>query len=290
MNLRHLKSFVVLAETLHFGEAARRLHMTQPPLSRQIAALEADLEISLFVRHSRSVVLTPAGQGFYHSARRILEECDHAVRAAQATARGERGELRIGFTMCAAWSVIPDLLAQFRQQLPDVQIRLMETLPKDLQDALLSGEVDVGISFPPLSPAGLEYRPVFHEPMVAVLPATHEDAGQAELAVERLAGQEFVTFPASTAPELHNALIQCCRLGGFEPKVVMETQLQQTIVNLVARELGVSLVPQSMNRMQLQGAVFIPLQQSALVEQGVYWNAANVNPCLQPFLDIALAG
>jgi DNA-binding transcriptional LysR family regulator len=297
MNTRHLRQFVVLAETLHFGHAAKRLHMTQPPLSRQIVALEASLGIELFSRHSRSVALTPAGESFYLNARRILDEFDFAVRAAQATARGERGELRIGFTMCSAWSIVPELLASFGETYPDVILKLSETLPRDLQNALLSGEVDVGISFPQTIGNALNYRQLFQEPLCAVLPEQHPLVKQQEreslqlhssskLAVADLANEQFVMFPASTAPELHAAVLACCHHAGFQPHIRLETHLQQTIVNLVARGLGVSLVPDSMRRMQLQGAVFRTLDYSPAVEQGLFWSEHNRNPCLQPFMEL----
>lgn len=288
MNIRHLRHFVVLAETLHFGQAAKRLHMSQPPLSRQIVALEEYLGFELFQRHSRAVTLTPAGAGFYQQTKRILDELDFAVRSAQAMARGERGELRVGFTMCAAWSILPELLAVFGEDFPDVAVTLHETLPRDLQGALLSGDVDVGISFPVDVGNSLMYQPLFCEPLCAVLPAGHTLETSESIRAEALANDSFITFPASTAPELHDAVMSCCQRAGFTPNIHLQTQLQQTIVNLVARGLGVSLVPDSMRRMQLQGAVFKSLEWSPLVEQGLFWSANNHNPCLTPFLQTAL--
>ena len=286
MNIKHLRSFVVLAETLHFGQAAKRLHMTQPPLSRQISALEDALGVTLFERHSRSVVLTAAGENFRHNARRLLEDYEFAVRSAQSTARGEMGELRIAFTMCAAWSVLPDLLARFREHCPDVSLKLKETLPKDLHADLLSGEVDVGISFPAAAADRLSYQEVLRESLCAVLPAQHPLAARAAISAGELAEEAFVTFPGSTAPELHEVVSDCCLHYQFEPDIRLETNLQQTIVNLVAKGLGVSLVPESMSRMQLEGAVFVPLEYSRPVAQGVYWQPQNMNPSLQRFLSI----
>lgn len=287
MNLRYLRNFLVLAETLHFGEAAKRLHMTQPPLSRQLASLEQELGIELFSRHSRSVALTPAGEDFYQNIRRLLDDYDFAVRSARGTARGERGELRIGFTMCAAWSILPRLLAAFARTHPDVTVKLDETLPRDLQGALQRGDVDIGLSFPMAVSAPLHYRPIYQEPLCAVVPGSHPLAHTSPLTVAALAAEPFITFPASTAPELHEAVMACCRQHGFEPQVRMETHLQQTIVNLVASGLGVSLVPDSMRRMQLPGATFLALADSPLVEQGIFWNDRNPNPCLAVFLDSA---
>lgn len=285
MNIRTLRNFVMVAETLHFGRAAQRLHMTQPPLSRQIAALEKSLGVALFQRHSRSVQLTPAGSSFYHNARRLIADYDFAVRTAQATARGEQGELRIGFTMCAAWSILPDLLADFSGEYPDVSVKLDETLPRDLQQALLSGEVDLGISFPVPTGNGVHYQTLFQEPLCAVLPHLHPLANRAEVSATELMHERFITFPQSTAPELHSALMECCHAHHFEPVIQLETHLQQTIVNLVAKGLGVALVPNSMQKMQLEGAVFKPLRQAPMIEQGVFWTDKNENPSLRLLLD-----
>lgn len=287
LDFRQLRYFVVLADTLHFGRAAALLHISQPPLSRQIAALEEALGVVLFQRTSRQVELTAAGRHFHEQAARILASLDAAVRSTQATARGERGVLRVGFTMSAAWSVLPRLVKRFGDAYPDADIQLNEVLPRELNESLLSGQADIGIAFPWQRPAGLEYLRVYLEPLCAVLPAGHRLAARPEIAVDELAGEPFITFPASTAPALHEMVIGCCREHGFEPHVRLETHLQQTIVNLVSEGLGVSLVPQSMSRMQLPGAVFLPVSAPRMVEQGLIWAAGNANPCLPRFLECA---
>ena len=286
-DLRQLRYFVALAETLHFGRAAERLHITQPPLSRQIADLEASLGTALLVRNSRSVSLTPAGRSFYQHAREVLAALDLAVRASHAIARGDRGELRLSFTMCAAWNVLPRLLRHYRQGYPEVEVRLEEIVPRDLEQALTSGSVDLGISFPAAGASRLHYRRLLDEPLCAVLPADHPLAAHAEVAAPELAGEDFISFPASTAPALHAAVSGHCRQHGFAPRVRLETHLQQTIVNLVAEGLGVALVPDSMRRMQLPGAVFRPLRDAPRVEQGLFWSAHNDNPCIAGFLACA---
>ncbi len=285
MDIRQLRYFIALAETLHFGRAAQRLHITQPPLSRQVAALEGSLGTPLFVRNSRSVALTPAGEDFYRHATRLLSELDLAVRSAQATARGEQGELRIGFTMYAAWNVLPGLLKRYAERYPEVRLTLRETLPRDLQQALNAGEIDLGIAFPTPVVAPLDYRPLFREALCAVLPASHPLAESACIDAGALAGERFVTFPRSTAPTLHAAVTACCEQAGFEPNIHLETHLQQTIVNLVAAGFGIALVPDSMRRLQLPDAVFRSLTHSPLIEQGLFWNAHNANPCLDGLLE-----
>ena len=241
IELRQLRYFVALADTLHFGRAATQLHITQPPLSRQIAALEDTLGVALFARSSRQVELTAAGRHFHEHAVRVLAALDGAVRSTQATARGERGVLRVGFTMSAAWNVLPALIRRYGDAFPAAEIQLSEVVPRELDEALLSGRADVGIAFPWQRPDGLEYLRVHAEPLWAVLPAGHPLAAAAVVAVGELADEPFITFPAATAPALHALVAGCCREHGFEPRIRLETHLQQTIVNLVAEGLGVSL-------------------------------------------------
>lgn len=287
LDLRQLRYFVMLAETLHFGRAAERLHITQPPLSRQIAALEATLGTPLFVRHSRSVALTAAGSHFLAHARRLLADLELAVNSTQAAANVTHRELRLGFTMYAAWNVLPGLVRAYGDACPDDALLLDETLPRDLQQALMSGRIDIGISFPLLVGDALHYRPLLREALCVVLPERHVLAASARVPVAALSRESFVTFPATTAPALHEAVMACCRAARFEPRIRLEAHLQQTIVNLVAAGLGVALVPDSMRRMRLPGAVFRPLSESPIVEQGLYWNARNDNPALRDMLEIA---
>ncbi|KAF1054590.1 MAG: HTH-type transcriptional regulator GltC [Stenotrophomonas maltophilia] len=287
IDVRQLRYFLALAEHLHFGRAAEALHITQPPLSRQIAALEETLGTQLFARHSRAVELTASGREFQQHCRNLLAGLDLAVRSAQASARGERGELRLSFTMVAAWTLLPTLLKRYRDAYPQVKVVLNEVLPRDLGPALEAGEADVALTFPTADGSPLLYRSLLEEPLCAVLPAGHHLAQGRRLDVAALAGEDFISFPPSTAPALHRAVMQSCAEHGFEPRVRLEPHLQQTIVNLVAEGLGVALVPDSMRKMQLPGAVFRPLRRSPLVDYGVAWSAHNHNPCLAAFLACA---
>ena len=285
MTLQQLRSFIALAETLNFSRAAEQLNMTQPPLSRQILALEDSVGTPLFWRHSRSVALTPAGVQFQRDISRLLTDLERAGASARAAAQGEQGELRIAFTMYAAWNLLPELVSRFAEHYPDVRLRLEETLPRDLQQALLSGAVDAGLGFPLPVRHSLGYQSLYEDKLCAVLPANHRLAGKRKVDVAELAEDPFICFPGSTAPALHEAVMQCCHSAGFQPEIRVETHLQQTIVNLVASGLGVALVPASMARMQLDGSVFIALRQPSRIEQGLYWNPDNPNPCLQRLLD-----
>ncbi len=284
IELRQLRYFMALAEHLHFGKAAESLHITQPPLSRQIAALEVDLGVVLFSRHSRSVELTAAGRDFYQHAKTALAGLDLAIRSTRASARGERGELRVSFTMVAAWILLPELLKAYSDAYPAVSLVLDEVLPRDIGPVLERGEADVALTFPSSGAKSLCYRTLRCEPLCAVLPASHPLAAAAEFGIAALADEPFIAFPRQTAPALHEAVMTCCGLAGFEPKIRLETHLQQTIVNLVAEGLGVAVVPDSMRKMQMPGVAFRTLERSPLVEYGVLWSPRNENPCLSTFL------
>lgn len=287
IDLRHLRYFVALAERLHFGRAAESLFITQPPLSRQIAALEAELGVPLFYRHSRSVELTAAGRDFYPQAKQLLAGLDRAVRSVRAAAQGARGELRLSFTMVAAWILLPALLKTYSSAYPEVNLVLNEVLPKDLGPALEQGAADVALTFPELHPASLCYQSVYSEPLCVVLPAKHPLAKATEFSVALLAEEPFITFPQQTAPALHKAVMRCCETAGFVPKIRLETQLQQTIVNLVAEGLGVSIVPESLRKMQMPTVVFRSFTPCASIEYGLLWHKHNDNPCLSTFLGSA---
>lgn len=191
--------------------------------------------------------------------------------------------------MAAAWSVLPPLIKRYSDIFPQADVQLCEVLPRELNEALMSGNVDVGIAFPWQRPLGLEYLAVHTEPLCAVVPSAHRLAQGDEIAVSDMAAEPFITFPAATAPALHELVIGCCRDHGFEPRIRLETHLQQTIVNLVAEGLGVSLVPKSMSKMRLAGAEFRQVSGTRMVEQGVIWAAENDNPCLARFLECARA-
>lgn len=287
MELRQLRYFLALAEHLHFGDAAHALHITQPPLSRQIAAMEEELGVRLFDRHSRAVSLTPAGRAFVEQARTLLAGLDQAMRSARATARGERGQLRIGFTSLAAWTLLPGLLRRFSDRYPEVELLLSEVLPRDLDGLVVQGEVDLALSLPGPAAPGLAYRTLRREPLCAALPSDHPAAaGSGPLKLQRLRHSAFISFPPQTAPALHEAVLQACREAGFDPHVRLRTHLQQTIVNLVAEGLGVALVPASISRLQLPGVSFRPIVAAPSVEYGASWLAANRHPCLVAFLQL----
>src|ERR1700761_2394846 len=285
-SLTQLRYFCELAATGNFGRAAARLHMSQPPLSRQIAALEHDLGTSLFIRTAKGVARPAPASQFLSDATEILRLVAQAERNAAATGRGEAGQLTMGFTMCAAYSVVPELTRRYKRAFPKVDLRVRELMPNALEDDLRSGAIDIAISFPGSEGSGFKARPLLREPLSLVLPERHPLAKARKVAVKDLAEERFLIVPRDQASSLHQSIVQCCRAAGFDPVIGLEVYLQQTIVNFVAEGLGIAFVPASMQRSQIKGAVFKKVADPPMIDQLLYWSPLNKNPCLAGFLGL----
>lgn len=246
MEIRHLRYAIAVADELHFGRAARRLHVSQPPLSQQIKALEAELGVQLFLRTKRSVELTDAGRAFVAEARATLEQAERARRAAREAGTGERGRLAIGFVMSASYSVLPSAVRAFRGRWPAVEVSMHEMIPAAQLAALERREIDVALLRPPLAEAGISLEVVLQEPLVAAIPVANELVARSRLALRDLADQPFVLFPRRHGPGLHDVIMDACREAGFAPRVAHEPNEMQAVLGCVASGLGVSLVPASL--------------------------------------------
>lgn len=251
MELRHLRYFVAVAEELHFGRAADRLHIAQPPLSRQIRDLEREIGAPLFERVPRGVELTAAGRAFLPEARLTLAQAERAGRAAQRAARGETGRLRVGLVEAATYSgILPDVLGFFRLHLPNVGLSLFEMNSLQQGEAFRDDRIDVGILHNPPADADrwLHVEQVHSDPMVVALSRAHRLARRTRVSLADLAGEPFILFPREVVPVLYDELISRCRAAGFSPRVVQEAIGWQTATGLVAADVGVAFVPQSYAR------------------------------------------
>jgi DNA-binding transcriptional LysR family regulator len=288
VELRHLRSFVAVAEERHFGRAADRLHIAQPPLSQQIRRLETELGVTLLHRTTRSVELAPAGEVLLVRAREILAAVDGATQDARRAARGEFGRLAVGFTGSATYALLPQLAAALRSALPGVVLDLRGELLTPAQVAgLLEGTLDLGLLRPPVRERELAVEVVRREALVAVLPESHRLAAADAVPLEELEGEPFVVYPSHFRSVLHDAVEETCAAHGFLPRVALEVSETATLVSFVAAGLGVSLVPDSVRHMTVHGAVYRPLAgEAAAVELAVAWRRDDTTAVLQRALEV----
>lgn len=288
MELRHLRYFVAVAEELHFHRAAERLHISQPPLSQQIRALETELGVQLLERNRRSVALTAAGAVFLSEVREILAAVDAAAESARSVARGEAGRLALGFVGSAMHGALPGVLRAHRRAFPQVELVLTELPTAGQLEALRVGRIDVGVIRPPVREPGLVLESIHTEPFVVALPEEHGLAARREVALADLVGEPFVLLARREAPGLHESLEQAMADAGGVPRVVQEAREMQTVVGLVAAGLGVSLVPASVGADQHRGVAFRPVAGSApTVELALAWRPDDRSPVLAAFLATA---
>jgi DNA-binding transcriptional LysR family regulator len=266
IDLRSLRQFVAVAEELHFGRAARRLHMTQPPLSLAVQSLERELGAPLFVRSQRVVSLAPAGAALLPAVRRLLQAADDLPRQAQSAAAGLSGRLRLAFVSSIAYGPLPGWLRSFRAAHADVALELREATLDVQLDAFAAGEVDAGfvLHAQGAAPPGLAAWTALREPLVMALPDTHAQAAHAVLAFEQVAAEPLVIFPRAIAPSLFDAVVGFYRAQGITPQIAQEAIQMQTIVNLVSASIGVAWVPASLMQLQRPGVVYRPLAGTPL--------------------------
>ncbi|MBP0590806.1 LysR family transcriptional regulator [Paraburkholderia sp. LEh10] len=259
MELRHIRYFLAVAEERNVTRAAEKLGIGQPPLSQQIHALESELGVRLFRRTGHGVVLTEAGEAFAIDARRLLTDATHAVKNAQSAGRGETGQLNIGFTGSAAFNpVVPNLIRQFRQSYPGVSLTLTEGNTAQLLAQLNDRRLDVAfVRLGNQSPAGVRFHHIAAEPMKVVLPTTHPLARKRKVRLAALADEPFVLLPRDASPTLHDVIVGACRDAGFDPLLGQQAPQLSSVVNLVAAEFGVSLVPESVCQIHVGGVVYV---------------------------------
>ena len=264
MELRHLRYFIAVAEELNFTRAATRLHIGQPPLSMQIRDLEEEIGVRLFERGPRRVALSTAGERFLLHARRILDGVEEAVAEARRAARGELGELRVGFTSSLPFTdLLPDALNAYRRRFPQVRLQLREMFTPEQFQALVRGELDVG--FVRLQagtpPAGIVLREVARNPLRLVVNAAHRLAGAAQVRLAELAGEDFISFPADVGTDLPGVLRALCRQAGFEPRIVQTAREATTQIGLVAAGLGVAVLPEPLESVRIARVRYLALAE-----------------------------
>lgn len=289
MELRHLFAFVAVAEELHFGRAAKRLQMAQPPLSQQIRQLEKELGIQLFERNTRSVRLTSAGESFLQPVRTVIEDLDTAVRAAKAAGRGEYGRVSIGFAGASSHETLPRLTRAVRAAHPAIELVMTgQTYANVALARVADGSLDLGFVRLPVTQPGVTFRVIDEEELVCALPSDHPLAARDSVPLEVLAGEPFVSFPANTGSTVRDAMVGACEAAGFNPRVVQEAPDSYTILALVAAGVGVTLTVTSVQHIQQSGLVYRPLAGPPIRRQAALaWRADNPSAALHAVLAVA---
>jgi DNA-binding transcriptional LysR family regulator len=287
VELRHLRYFAVLAGELHFGRAAARLGMAQPPLSQQIQRLEGLLGTRLLERTSRRVQLTDAGRAFLVEAERVLAGVDVAIEAARRAGRGESGELRVAFAATVMFMALPAIIREFRARFPLVHLDLREMPTGPQLAGLKSGEIDLGFVREPETDPELEIVTVMTEPLRIAVNRAHPLAARATLGVKDLAGEPFVLFPAELAPGLHAQVLGLCRAAGFLPNVVEESRELYTSVSLVEAGVGVSILPASVEKLGWKEVRYRAIPSPAAVTRiAAAWPRDRARPVLRAFMGV----
>lgn len=285
MELRHLHYFAAVAEALHFGRAAERLHMAQPPLSQAIRQLEAEMGLTLFARTTRKVTLTPAGSAFQEDVRRILEAIDDGVARAQRIGDGHAGVLRLAFTGTAAFEQLPRIAHIVKRELPEVHLDIRTDLLTPAQEeGLLGSQLDLGVLRPPVLDPLLATRTIACEPLVLVLPEDHPLADERDLQLAHLRSEAFVAY-AAPGSVVNAAVDRSCLAAGFRPRVEHRVEGTSVLLALVAGGLGVALVPASVQATSVRGAVFRPVAGVEQVELAIAYRRDDGSALLRRLLD-----
>ena len=284
--MRLWRQFAAVAQELHFGRAALRLHMTQPPLTQAIAGLERTLGLQLFDRTKRRVQLTPAGAALLPQVLDLLDRAQALPAQARAAAAGEVGRLRLAFVSTAGFGLLPQWVRGFRAQWPGVRLELIEATGDVQLQALARGDIDAGLLLhtPGQAPPSLQSLCVAQEPLVLAMPDRHPLAQLPVLHLQDVLPEPLVIFPRSILPSLHDAIFALYHGAGREPVVAQEAIQMQTIVNLVSADLGLAWVPASVQQFQRPGVVYRQLGDqpdvSPVCETSLVWAGAAAPPAL----------
>jgi DNA-binding transcriptional LysR family regulator len=286
-SMRDLRAFLVLAEELHFGEAAKRLGVAQPPLSQTIKRLETKLGCALFERHTRRTDLTEAGMALREATTRIMDELGRAVSDARRLDAGESGSLAVGFPTTVAVTILPKILRDFRDRNPRIELRLQEVPSMEQVERIRAGSLDLGFVNEPIARPELQSVSVQIEPFDLLLPAKHKLLRRrGPIPVEALSNEGFIMFPRKLGAAFNDRILAICQVGNFTPRVVQEALTWSTIAALVDANIGVSLVPTSLRRLRVGNVVYRSIIPSSVQTfTSVVWRAENRRPALLRFLE-----
>jgi DNA-binding transcriptional LysR family regulator len=285
MDMRHLRCFVAVSEELHFGRAAERLHLTQPPVSLAIKELEEELGVTLLERTSRRITLTRAGEDALRDARAVLAAADTMRKRAREAAQGLMGSVSLGFISLPAYSFLPATLRSFTEDYLHVNVSLLEGTTDQIIRDVESGRLDIGLVFrTPDLPSALDARLVHTEPLLVALPASHRLAGCTRIALDKLSNERFLGFERHQGPMMFDAIVATCMRNGFSPRLFPARQMH-TIVSLVSGGIGVALVPGSVQALHREGVVYRNIKGgNTVVETVAVWRKSDDAPQVKALL------
>lgn len=290
MDFHQLRCFVTVAEELHFGRAAERLCMTQPPLTRHIQLLEHALGVQLFERTSRSVRLTAAGRVFLIDARRIIGFTEQAAASARRVSRGEGGRVTIGFTAVSGYTLVPDVISAAREALPDIAVVLKEMVSVDQLEALGARTIDLGFVRPLAGHAAVQYELLAREPLLLALPVGHRLARPGPVAASDLHHERFIMYAQNEGKYFYDLIVGLFGNSGVQPDYVQHLGQTHSILGLVRARLGVAIVPASARQFHSEALVFKPLwRDDVFADTYLAWHPGHGNPALDTFHDFVTA-
>lgn len=292
MELRQLRYFAAIVEEGSLSGAALRLHISQPPLSTQLKALESDVGATLLLRGNRGVHPTPAGAAFYDDVRDILRRLEQARKKAQQRHRGEIGSVSVGFVSIADYSVLPAALQSFRVRFPQAEVQLHELTTDAQLRELRSGRLDLAIGLAPVEETDIDFQPLHRESLVLAAPVGHSPAElpiqlhEERVDLRSLARAPFIVPPREIAPGLHDLIVSRCQKAGFYPRITQNARQMQTVISLVSAGMGVALVPSSVQNLQRAGVCYHPLKgRAAQIELGILRVHGTTNALRDNFAD-----
>ncbi len=288
MELRHIKYFVAVAKELHFGRAAEKLKMAQPPLSQQIKNLETELGVVLFYRTKRQVKLTRAGEAFLNRANKILKDVNDTCEEVRRIDRGELGQLKLGFAGLVTFDLLPLVLQTFQMKYPEVKVVLHHLTTTEQIKALQQNEIDVGILIPPIDNREIDIEVIREEPFVVALNKSHPLAKITKpMNLSKLANDKFIMPPRNAGPGYYDSIISLCHKAGFSPDTTQEAKELQTVVSLVGSGIGVALLPLSIQHLKNDRVTYVSIKDSPNnIKTSVASNKDNKSPVVESFLTL----
>ncbi|MCG1008473.1 LysR family transcriptional regulator [Salinicoccus sp. ID82-1] len=287
MELRHIRYFQAVAKHLHFSKAAKELNISQPPLSKQIRLLEEELGVKLFKRNNRNVELTEAGIYFANSCKFILNLLDKEIETTREMHKGELGTITLGFSGSVVYNILPTVIKELKRRYPNLNLIVEQHTSSEQEKHILNGNINLGMLVPPTRSEKIETLLIKKEGFLVVLPKTHEIAqNQEPIDLSLLKEEKFIMTRETSGKGYYDSIIALCKSAGFYPNIVQNAQEQQTIISLVASELGIAVVPESSASILNEEVVFKKINQSHKKSTALAWHKDSQSPAVKIFKEL----